>query len=85
MQIAGAFTVICSVQFYDEYINIKRKVVVGKINFIQHVYTVSLALCCLDSYHVSRGQAKVDDDGGKCEEVAGAVVFMDPAADLLQW
>lgn len=45
---------------------------------------VNLALRCLASHHVSRGQAEVDDDGSKGEKVAGTVVFMDPAAELLQ-
>lgn len=45
---------------------------------------INLALCCLDSHHVGRDQAKVDDNGGEGEEVAGAVVFMDPAAEVLQ-
>lgn len=43
-----------------------------------------LALCCFVSHHVNRGQAKVDDDGSEGEEVAGAVVFVDPAAQVLQ-
>lgn len=37
------------------------------------------------THHVSRDQAEVDDDGGEGEEVAGAVVFMDPAAEVLQY
>lgn len=45
---------------------------------------MNLALHCFDSHHVSGDQAKVDDDGSEGEEVAGTVVFMDPAADLLQ-
>lgn len=35
-------------------------------------------------HHVSRSHAKVDGDGCDGEEAAHAVVFMDPAADLLQ-
>lgn len=38
----------------------------------------------LDSHHVCRDQAKVDSNGGEGEEVAGTVVFMDPAAEVLQ-
>ena len=53
----------------------------GKINLIQ---CINMSLCYSDSHHVSRDQAKIEDDGGEGEEVAGAVVFMDPAADLLQ-
>lgn len=43
-----------------------------------------MTLRCCDSHHVSRDQAKVDDDGGESEEVAGTVVFVDPAAEVLQ-
>lgn len=45
---------------------------------------INLALRCFDSHHVSRDQAKVDEDGGKREDVSGTVVFVDPAAELLQ-
>lgn len=45
---------------------------------------INLACCCPDSHHVCRHQAKVDGNGGECEEVAGTVVFMDPAAEVLQ-
>lgn len=45
---------------------------------------VDLVLCCVLSHHVNRGQAKVDDDGSEGEQVAGAVVFMDPTAEVLQ-
>lgn len=37
-----------------------------------------------NSHQVSRSQAKVGDDGCESEEVSGAVVFVDPAAELLQ-
>lgn len=37
-----------------------------------------------EPHHVSRGQAKVDDDGGDGEEVTCAVVFMHPTAEMLQ-
>lgn len=45
---------------------------------------INVALCCFDSHHVGRDQAKVDGNGGEGEEVAGTVVFMDPAAEVLQ-
>lgn len=41
-------------------------------------------LFSVDFHHVSRDQAKVDDDGCDGEDVAGTVVFVDPAAQLLQ-
>lgn len=37
-----------------------------------------------DPHHVSRGQAKVDEDGRDGEEVTCTVVFMHPTAELLQ-
>lgn len=45
---------------------------------------INLSLCSLDSHYVSGGQAKVDDDGGEGEEVAGTVVFVHPTAEVLQ-
>lgn len=41
-------------------------------------------LCCSVPHHVSGRQTKVDDDGSECENVAGPVVFVDPAAEVLQ-
>ncbi len=55
-----------------------------KRNFIQQFLVYKSVPVCLDSHHVRRGQAKVGDDGGEGEEVAGTVVFMDPAAQVLQ-
>lgn len=36
-----------------------------------------------DTHYVSGGQAKVEDDGAESEQVAGAIVLMHPAAELL--
>lgn len=53
--------------------------------FIQVFFQIHLnVFLYLNTYYVSRSQAKVDDDGCESKKVAGTVVFMDPAAEPLQ-
>lgn len=40
--------------------------------------------CVCDAHDISGGQAEVDADGAEREQVAGAVVLVQPAAELLQ-
>lgn len=54
------------------------------VSRIGELYNSDLLEPGSEPHHVSRGQAKVHDDGGDGEEVACAVVFVHPTAEMLQ-
>lgn len=78
-------SVICNLHFLVETFPVASKTEsCGTENKLNTSTCINLARSCSDSHHVCRDKAKVDGNGSEGEEVAGAVVFMDPAAEVLQ-